>query len=576
MPSSAFIETSGGSQPNSKESSSRSSPTSNEVISPTIEEPTSCPGNGPRDDTDGSSLTDVDVVRSGWMENLSGKPKRWRKRFFTLDGSGRLSCYPSEADVGSSKRLLFTIKMPCVLFVTGRREGPRTGPWPQGVSAQRCLNILTGTRTHYLICEKDEERSVWLTALRSAAGRDDSSDGIEIQEDESVERAVATRCTRAVRVRGERGQRKSASRLSKAGSMASLASVALLNIDYEVVDRFSMESLPLTTQTHFCKWNGILESSLRRLSRSVGLPEDAGFALKCDIGQMYACAPASMRGRLGELIFGDYVDELRHNLVALTSHPVGQRALLDRVPKHVITVQFKDNATSPPADLEGSPGHVTTACDGELRLILDRNRLGEKVHLTGCDFVDSVRIDVFDKTQMELSGPTSMDDLHGLRACVAVNVLNYEAQLQTAVAELRSTVPDVSTMRVECVWERLDDALRQTENAERGAAIARAGLAKLVAANVTVPMLQRLGRLCREDKDIARKLVNKLRNGVIEPLLVDFDCGPHGCMLSYTEDGVLSILVDVERVVKHGPPAIDKVDVRSWLNEDHGVIITEL
>lgn len=525
-----------------------------------------------RSSTAESERASIVVTRSGWLSRLGGHVKpRWRKRFFALDTSGRLAYYQSEADIGDAKKKMGVLRLPYVLFITRRRSDLSGGPWPHGVSAERCLNIVTSERTHYLFCDSFEDRERWLVALRAAAGQEHSSDGIIVDgSDEKSELAITTRCSSGVRVRPQR--RSFPQMVRSAESMMSLASTgAASSIDYDVAVRYSMTALPTAMQVNFCKWHAILRTTLKQLSDALKLCDDDAFDFDCDFDALYRAAPPALCGRLGEMVFGDYIGELRHNLKPLTRHALGRQSLLAQLTNRLIVFRF-ENVSAPMISADG-PGHVTIARKGTLYVTVDRWRLGECVHLTGCDFVDSLRVFSPDATDTV----TGKVDVSGLRVAVAVDVLLHEHALGAALEDLQKSSTNVGALSFECDWQKLDEAVRRTSNRERGQGIARRSLARLAIAGIAVPLLQRLAKLCRAEKLFAEKIADKLEDGVIELLAVRYACEPHGCMLAWEPEGTLAIITSAERVVAGlSTEELNKVDVRGWLDYDSRIITTEL
>ncbi|XP_065186931.1 uncharacterized protein LOC135817636 [Sycon ciliatum] len=344
-------------------------------------------------------------LKQGWLIKQGGRVKNWKRRFFVLDGNRRLTYYVSEADARAGVNQLGIIDLDKALFVKPRgtqARGSANIAWPASVSSDFCFMIITNDRNYgiYSDISVDDCRN-WVSALQAVRGNVDSN---EIMVEISANNGAG----------GEDEQTDHYGAAAAYPGRPRANTVAAVNAYKAMPERYNMppDLLPKVV-VMYARWHRVLERSLESLAEHFNVKS---FKLECDMTELYARAPKAMRNRLGELVFGDYIDELRYNLMDLVGNePVGKIAFVEATQKRVIKFQY--------GDLE--PDEVVRAqpVNGIIRLTVPAKQLGKGVHLTGKHFFDRIVVGVDDFVcGGQLKGlplPHAMDVCRARKNCTA-------------------------------------------------------------------------------------------------------------------------------------------------------------
>ena len=357
-------------------------------------------------------------VKQGWLVKQGGRVKNWKRRFFVLDGSKRLAYYVSEADAQAGVHQLGIIDMQKALYVTPRAAAnlkDTTTFWPSHVSPDSCFTIIIQERNYHIYSDiSAEDAQGWMKELQKVRG-----------EAEAAADGAAGRM-----------------RLSSSAMRPRANTVNTLQLDSHqlaLVERYNMADMPPKVVGVFCKWHRLLETTLANMGKQFGT---APYTFQCDMGEMFDRAP-KLRTRLGELVFGDYVDELRYNLTkTMGDDDVGREAFVKATFKKHIRFGFVDN-------LPGSTPNRVSVVDGALVIEVDTNRLGKGVHLVGKNLIDH-----FSALSEE---PVCGGVLKGLPLADAMNVCRARAALDQALTRLGRAL-QTDTFRFVCNYRAIHKA----------------------------------------------------------------------------------------------------------------------
>ena len=330
------------------------------------------------------------MIKRGWLIKQGGRVKTWKRRYFVLDSAGHLTYYMSETDAEQSSNRLGVINIKKALYVTPRsKESKDEGNWPPVVPIDNCFIIITNDRNYGIYAESELDSQKWVKTLQAVRG---GVDNALVERDSGPERR---------------------------DSSASRNSMSELFRRYHITDE-----IPHKVQMWFAKWHAVLVRSLKSLSNHFDTGE---FSFACDMGKMYSQAPRPIRNRLGELVFGDYVDELRFNICnEFGSGPIAKKAFLAATTKHRIEFSLS----------EDGPGDGTAnvyAADGVLYVSVSPDMLGRGVHMTGKDFASTVTV-----LHVE---PECGGQLEGLPLSDALNVIRAKPVVEAAEKRLAHALP---------------------------------------------------------------------------------------------------------------------------------------
>lgn len=313
-----------------------------------------------------SSMPEGGIARlkQGWLIKQGGRVKNWKRRFFVLDGSQTLSYYVSEADAQAGVNQLGIIDLQKALFVKprsqGRGAGSTTITWPASVSSDYCFMIITHDRNYGMYSDiSPEDCRGWVSALQAVRGNVDSNEIlVEVGGSASASGDQADYASRA-----------------RSNTMAVAAAYQSMPERYNLPP-----DLPLKVVSMYSRWHRVLERALKTLADHFGVKS---YKFDCNMSDLYEGAPKVMRNRLGELVFADYVDEFRFNLIDMVGdEPIGKEAFVDATKKR--TIKFRFGELKEDEVVRASPAN------GYIEIIVPRQQFGKGVHLTGRHFLDSL------------------------------------------------------------------------------------------------------------------------------------------------------------------------------------------
>lgn len=370
-----------------------------------------------------SAGNNIARLKQGWLVKQGGRVKNWKRRFFVLDGTSLLAYYLSEADAQAGIHHLGIINLQKALYVTPRASSLKdtTIFWPSHVPPDACFTIITGDRNYGIYSDIGaDDCKQWVDALQKVRGNVDKQD---ITLDDF---AVAG------------GMRPRA---------ATLSQVQLDTRQARLAKHYNMTDLPPKVLVVFCKWHRLLEKALDELGKSFGT---SAYQFECDMGELFEKAP-KLRTRLGELVFGDYVDELRYNLCKeLGSDDVGKEAFVKATGEQKILFTFVD-------DLPDNLPNRLSLKDGTLLMEVSTKHLGNGMHLMGKDFVYQ-----FKALSVE---PVCGGVVEGLPLADALNVCRSRAALEQALSKCNRALSS-GKFSFECDYREIHEAAEGTEWAE--------------------------------------------------------------------------------------------------------------
>ena len=342
-------------------------------------------------------------LKQGWLIKQGGRVKNWKRRFFVLDGSRRLTYYVSEADARAGANPLGIIDLQTALFVKPRSQGSgssTTITWPAQVSSDYCFMIITNDRNYGMYSDVGpEDCRGWVSALQAVRGNVDTNEiQVEGPSDGTGESDHADHPAMA---------------RPRANTIASLAAYRALPERYNVPPE-----LPAKVVVMYARWHRILEKTLQNLADHFSVKS---YKFECDMSDLYERSPKAMRNRLGELIFADYIDELRYNLLdMIANEPMGKQAFVEATSKQVVCFQF--------GSLGGEEMVHASPVDGCIQVVVPPQHFGKGIHLTGKRFLDEMTV----STDDIICGGT----LRGLPLVDGLNISKARSACQAALSRI--------------------------------------------------------------------------------------------------------------------------------------------
>ena len=435
---------------------------------------------------------------AGWVTKLvGGRLKTWRRRFLVLDRHGTLSMYSSKKDASQGKKPTDVLIASNVRSVV-KRQRAEGGPWPPGTSVDVCIqvNVLKG-RPHSVVCDSKAECVEWLRKLSPFAGNPRAALASTSGSDDVVS-DTASHCSR-------RDSLNHAVQSPPKPSATSWSTTRQCTSDPCSYGLHGYSSIPPADRECYLKWLKVAELTLRRFEKICRLPQ-CSMSLECNMEWMYHHTPLDDQPRLGEFIFGDYPDELLHNLAPLLEHPVGRALLLSQMPASKISIVYETN------QIKHQPPHDVRQHKGSLVLSIDPRRLGKEMTSVGLSFLDSSRVSRSQLIRSEYCGNVVF-----VNYLAAVDILNREQHFAAKCAELKRTAcwPQEEKIRVSCLWYDIEAAVLS----HPGGGFAKARmLGHIVFDGVIGPVLEQLLDLCSRDESwqTSTSLYYKLsRKGIV-------------------------------------------------------------
>ena len=421
---------------------------------------------------------DTAANKAGWVTKLTGgRLKSWRRRFMVLDRHGTVAVYQSEKDASQGRKATDIVPASNIRSV-GRRERTDSGSWPHGANVDYCLQIcvLKG-KTHMIVCDSKAECVEWLRRLSPFVGNPRAEKGVGSSSGPSAVKGKP-QCS------GRRCSLDNAVRSPPKPTLTTWKTGSQWSSNLAAYGLHSESSIPLPDRECFLKWLKVAELTLRRFENICHLPAYS-ISLQCDIEQLYRSTPAADKARLGEYIFGDYPDELLHNLSPLLEHPVGRALLLSQMPSSKIIITYKQ------LQIRYEAPHSLTQEDGALQLAIDPRRLGKEMTSVGLSFLDDARV-----TRSQLIHSDHCGDIVFVSYLAAVDILNQEQSLIECYKKLKhcASWPKEDEINLKCLWYDMEAAV--LSHPEGGFSKAR-NLGTVVIGGVVIPMLQQLTTICR-------------------------------------------------------------------------------
>lgn len=348
------------------------------------------------------------ILHRGWLWKHGGRVRNWKKRYFILRTSGRLTYYSTEADAESNTGALGIVDIHKALYVTRRVKDVEDSNWPEAAPVDVCFTIITNDRNYGVYAEDPKEADAWVRRLQDVRGGVDKSDiSVEQQTDVPAPR-----------------------RQSMSSHMTNFC------MRYKILD------LSPKLQLMWMKWNNVGQRALKALADHFGIVEE--ITMHCDAGSMYDRLPTNRRTRIGEYIFADYMDELRYNLCKeFGDDDMAKKAFRSAFSKRKIKVEMTDEDSIAPS--------TTKLVDGILCLTLNASKFGSGIHLAGTGLAAMVEI----TEEESLSGHS----ITGMRVGAAASILQAMPALEKATSDLRAKLPGKPKVEFRCDYKAVHAAM---------------------------------------------------------------------------------------------------------------------
>lgn len=418
------------------------------------------------------------ATMAGWVtKQVGSRLKSWRRRFMVLDRYGTLSLYGSEKDASFGRKATDVIPASNMRHVL-RRERSDSGQWPSGVCVEVCLQIcvLKG-RTQSIVCDSKAECVEWVRRLTQHAGNPRTQ--VNHTEGDGSESTPQKHSGT-----GRRSSLDHAVRSPPKPKATTWTTMGQWSSDPATYGLHSGSSIPSADRECFLKWLKVAELTMRRFEKICRLPAYS-ISLECNMEWMYHSTPAADRARLGEYVFGDYPDELLHNLSPLLEHPVGRALFLSQMPSSKIIITYKHT------QIRNHAPHSVSQHHGALQIAVDPRRLGKEMTSVGLSFLDDARVSRSQLIRSEFCGDVVFISYLG-----AVDILTEESMLADSFNKLKrcASWPLDEELQLKCLWYDMEAAV--LSHPDGGFNKSRT-LGKVVIGGVVVPMLQQLTALCR-------------------------------------------------------------------------------
>uniref|UniRef100_A0A914VD49 PH domain-containing protein n=1 Tax=Plectus sambesii TaxID=2011161 RepID=A0A914VD49_9BILA len=123
-------------------------------------------------ETASSNWNPNNAIKSGWLLRQSKYLKRWKRAWFVLYSSGRLSYY--ESDHASSAKDHLHIPAERAEILTADRCEVEA---PEGYTQKSLIGLRTKSKTWYLCAENDDDLMAWTLSLEDAQALQPTSYG---------------------------------------------------------------------------------------------------------------------------------------------------------------------------------------------------------------------------------------------------------------------------------------------------------------------------------------------------------------------------------------------------------------
>eukprot|EP00117_Sycon_ciliatum_P030042 scpid66550/ scgid23783/ len=376
----------------------------------------------------------VGIIHKGWLWKHGGRVRNWKRRFFVLTTTGRLTYYDKESDAESGTGALGIIDIQKALYVTRRVKEEEPGAWPDAAPVNVCFTIITNDRNYGVYSEQDKDADSWVKVLQMVRGDVDKSD-ITVEQASQTQQAP---------------QRRS----SMSSHMANFC------------QRYKLMELSPKLQMMWLKWNNVGQRALKAMADHFGIVEEIMVA--CDAGDMYKRLPTNRRTRVGEYVFADYMDEIRYNVCKeFGDEDVAKAAFRAAFGKRKIKVEMKDGDSLTPNTVE--------LVDGVIVLTVYTARFGGGIHLAG----QGLTRDVLIQEQEEVCGAS----VEGMTVETYVDIARHLPALEKASAELQAKLPRNPSVKFLCNYRQIQSTMADIDSSiatQPGSAIIQPIIVRLI------------------------------------------------------------------------------------------------
>ena len=441
-----------------------------------------------------SQAGQVAWVHRGWLWKHGGRVKTWKRRYFVLDGAGRLTYYSQESEAEAATGALGIIDIHKALYVTARVKGEDDGAWPESVPVQVCFTIITNDRNYGIYAEDEKSAVAWVKQLQAVRGGVDTSD---------------------ILVEAQEAQPQPARRQSMSSHMAAFC------------QRYKMFDLSPKLQMMWLKWNNVGERALKALKDHFDIVDE--ITMQCDAGGMYRRLPTNRRNRIGEHVFADYMDELRHNLCTeFGSDEILKQSFRKAFSERKIKVELSDEENLLP--------NTAKFADGCLHLTIFIGKFGSGIHLAGKGLVSEVTIAQEDA---EVSGSS----VAGVRANIVAGIVREMPALQRATADLQKKLPGQPKVKFLCDFK---DTIEKVADLDREKS---EDIGAVVIPSIAVRFVTELtAYVSRAGEEVGDRIAGE--SGALELVFKVGEAESSDPQVELNSDGQLVVLVSAKKLLE--------------------------